>query len=68
MCMLQHFNAVDVWHFNVRDDYIVTGSFHFADRQLSRVDSLHLVPFFAQSYFKQLSDRALIVAHQHISH
>src|SRR5690348_12310621 len=66
--MLQHFDAVDVWHANVGDYDVEQRGVEFANCRLAGVDRLHFVALAPQSNIEHFADRALVVADQEIRH
>src|SRR5450755_3642458 len=68
MRVAQHFDAIDVGHFDVGDDHVVESAFEFPLGILSGFYGLDLVAFAAQGNIQHLADGALVVANQNVTH
>src|ERR1700693_4487342 len=66
--MAQHFDAVDVRHFNVGDNYIVERGLNLSLSHFSRGDGFYLVTLAAQGNIEHFADGPLIVADEDIRH
>src|SRR5262245_42828154 len=68
MSVAQHVNAVDIRHLDISDDEVVEGTVDLPLRGLASIDRLDLVAIASQRDIQHFADRALIIAHQDISH
>ena len=56
MCVLQHLDAINLGHFDVGDNHVVTGAFHLPNGQLARVHRFDFVSFLAQCDLEQFTN------------
>src|ERR1700722_17554738 len=66
--MAQYFDAVDVRHLDIGNDYVVERAVDFVLGRLTGLDGFDPVSFAAQGDIEHFADGALVVADQDISH
>src|SRR5579864_2447274 len=64
----QHFNAVDVRHFDIGDDDVIKRTINLVFGTLPGLDCLNAMTFAAQGDIQHFADGAFVVANKNVSH